>query len=181
MPKPDHRGRSDSPRKGGPDRKQAGRHSDGEDDYRRESGKSRKPPAVKGPSQRMLRVGELIRHKLAEMLARHEVHDDVLGRTVITVPEVRLAPDLKFATVYVMPLGGKDIPGVLEALERHKKHIRSEIANAVNLKYAPDLKFRVDETFAEADRIGRIMSSPKVRQDLVPDPTSEAAEGKPKT
>ncbi len=148
----------------------------GRDEHKRGGGKAHKPAAAKGPTQRMLRVGEMIRHKLAEMLARGEIHDDVLGRAVITVPEVRLATDLKYATVYVMPLGGKDIPGVLAALERNKKYIRSEVAHAVNLKYAPDLKFRADETFAEADRIGRIMSSPKVRQDIAKADAEEPGE-----
>jgi len=85
---------------------------------------------AKAPSQRMLRVGELIRHKLAEMLSRGEIHDDVLASHVITIPEVRLSPDLKLATVYVMPLGGSDVKPVVEALTRNKKYIRAEITYA---------------------------------------------------
>jgi ribosome-binding factor A len=119
----------------------------------------------KAPSQRMLRVGELVRHKLAEMLSRGEIHDDVIAGAVITVPEVRLSPDLKLATVYVMPLGGKDIAPVLAALERNKIYIRREIAHTLSLKYAPDLRFRKDESFEEADRIEKLLASPKVRQD----------------
>jgi len=119
-----------------------------------------------GPSQRQLRVGELIRHALAEMLARGEIYDDVLASHLVTIPEVRLSPDLRLATVYVMPLGGKDLKPVLAALERHKKYIRSEIAHEVNLKFAPDIRFMADETFDEADRIDRLLSSDKVRQDL---------------
>ncbi len=119
----------------------------------------------KAPSQRMLRVGELVRHKLAEMLARSEIHDDVIAAAVVTVPEVRLSPDLKLATVYVMPLGGKDIGPVLAALERNKGFIRREIAHTLSLKYAPDLRFRKDESFEEADRIEKLLASPKVRQD----------------
>ncbi len=122
-------------------------------------------PAQAGPSQRMLRVGELIRHKLAEMLVRGEIHDDVLASHVVTIPEVRLSPDLKLATVYVMPLGGQDIAPVIEALTQNKKFIRAEVAHALNLKYAPDLRFREDETFEEASRIDRLLDSPKVRQD----------------
>lgn len=118
-----------------------------------------------GPSQRMLRVGELIRHKLAELLVRGEIHDDVLASHVVTIPEVRLSPDLKLATVYVMPLGGEDIKPVLEALARNKKFIRAEVAHALNLKYAPELRFREDETFGEAERIDRLLDSPKVRRD----------------
>lgn len=129
---------------------------------------SRKPqqsgPA--GPSQRMLRVGELIRHKLAEMLVRGEIHDDVLASHVVTIPEVRLSPDLKLATAYVMPLGGEDIKPVIEALNRNKKFIRAEIAHTLNLRFAPDLRFREDETFEEASRIDRLLESPKVRRDI---------------
>ncbi|MFM2422250.1 MAG: Ribosome-binding factor, partial [Pseudomonadota bacterium] len=105
------------------------------------------------PSQRMLRVGEMIRHTLADILQRGTVQDDVLDRHVITVPEVRMSPDLKLATVYIMPLGGGDATDVLKALERNKKYIRGVVARAVNLKFAPDLRFRRDETFDEASRI----------------------------
>lgn len=126
---------------------------------------SRKPMPAKGPSQRMLRVGELIRHKLSEMLIRGEIHDDVLASHVVTISEVRMSPDMKIATCYVMPLGGKDVAPVVVALNGHKKYIRSQIAHAVNLKYAPDLKFREDESFEEATRIDRLLDSPKVRQD----------------
>ena len=118
------------------------------------------------PSQRQLRVGELIRHKLAEMLSRGEIHDDVLASHVVTIPEVRLSPDLKLATAYVIPLGGTDTEAVLGALARHKRYIRAEIAHAVNLKFAPDIRFRSDETFAEASRIDALLASPKVRRDL---------------
>jgi len=119
----------------------------------------------KAPSQRMLRVGELIRHKIAEMLSRGEIHDDVLASHVITIPEVRLSPDLKLATVYVMPLGGNDVKPVIEALTRNKKYIRAEVAHTLNLRYAPDLRFREDETFEEATRIDRLLDSEKVRRD----------------
>jgi ribosome-binding factor A len=128
-------------------------------------GKSAPRASSNAPSQRMLRVAELIRHKLAEMLSRGDIHDDVIAGSVITVPEVRLSPDLKLATVYVMPLGGKDIAPVLAALERNKAYIRREIAHTLSLKYAPDLRFRKDESFEEADRIEKLLASPKVRQD----------------
>ncbi len=118
------------------------------------------------PSQRQLRVGELIRHKLAEMLSRGDIHDDVLASHVVTVPEVRVSPDLKLATVYIIPLGGSDTEQVLEALNRRKKYIRTEIAHAVNLKFAPEIRFRRDETFDEASRIDQLLSDPKVRQDV---------------
>jgi ribosome-binding factor A len=120
----------------------------------------------KAPSQRQLRVGELIRHKLAEMLVRGEIHDDVLASHVVTVPEVRLSPDLKLATVYIMPLGGSDTDAVIEALNRHRRFIRGELAHAVNLKFAPDVRFRIDETFDEASRIDALLATPTVRKDV---------------
>jgi ribosome-binding factor A len=119
-----------------------------------------------GPSQRQLRVGELIRHALAQMLQRGDIHDDVLAQHVVTVSEVRMAPDLRLATIYIMPLGGKDLKPVLEALDRNRKFIRGEIAHAVNLKFAPEIRFLADETFDEAKRIDDIFRSPKVAQDL---------------
>ena len=114
----------------------------------------------------MLRVGEMIRHKIAEMLIRGDVHDDVLAAHSITIPEVRISPDMKLATVYVMPLGGKSVKPVIEALTRHKKYIRTQVAQTLDLRYAPDLRFREDETFEEATRIDRLLDSPKVRQDV---------------
>ena len=119
-----------------------------------------------GPSQRQLRVGELIRHALAEMLTRGEIYDDVLASHLVTIPEVRVSLDLRLATIYVMPLCGKDVQPVLAALERHKKYIRGEIAQEVNLKFAPDIRFMRDESFEEAERIDRLLASDKVRQDL---------------
>jgi ribosome-binding factor A len=127
---------------------------------------SRRPEKSTGPSQRQLRVGELIRHAFAEMLARGDIHDDVIASHVVTIPEVRMSPDLRLATIYVMPLGGKDVKPVLEALGRHKKYIRGEIAHEINLKFAPDIRFMKDESFEEAERIDRLLASEKVRQDL---------------
>ena len=118
-----------------------------------------------GPSQRQLRVAEMIRHKLADMLTRGDIHDDVLAGHVITIPEVRMTPDLRTATVYVMPLGGKDVQVVIKALATHARFIRGEVARAVNLKFAPELRFRQDQSFEEATRIDRLLDSPKVRQD----------------
>jgi ribosome-binding factor A len=129
----------------------------------------KKAEQSKPPSQRQLRVGELIRHKLAEMLSRGDIHDDVLASHVVTVPEVRLSPDLKLATAYVIPLGDADAEDVIEALNRHRRFIRGEIAHAVNLKFAPDIRFRRDESFEEASRIDALLASPKVRQDVEKD------------
>ena len=114
----------------------------------------------------MLRVGEMIRHELSAVLARGEIHDDVLAASVITIPEVRMSPDLKLATVYVMPLGGQNIEAVVEALNTHRKFIRSIIAKTVNLKFAPEVRFRHDETFEEASRIEALLHSPRVRADI---------------
>jgi ribosome-binding factor A len=125
-----------------------------------------KQSTERGPSQRALRVGELIRHAIADMLARGEVHDPVIETHLVTVPEVRMSPDLRLATVYVMPLGGRDEKPVLEALERNKRFLRGEIAHRVNLKFAPDLRFRIDDRFAEAERIEKLLRSPEVSRDL---------------
>lgn len=126
----------------------------------------RKSHSAKGPTQRQLRVGELIRHKLAEMLARGEVYDDVLASHVTTITEVRMSPDLRLATAYVMPLGGKDTQTVIDALARNAKFIRGEIAHAVDLRVAPEVRFREDETFDEVTRIDRLLHSEKVRRDV---------------
>jgi len=119
-----------------------------------------------GGSQRQLRVGELVRHALAELLARGEVHDPVIEGHLVTVPEVRMSPDLRLATIYIMPLGGKDEQDVLAALDRNKKFLRAEIAHRVNLKFAPDIRFRIDDRFDEAQRISDLLKRPEVRRDL---------------
>jgi ribosome-binding factor A len=117
-------------------------------------------------SQRQLRVGELIRHALAEMLSRGEVHDPVIEGNVITVPEVRMTADLRLATIYVMPLGGRKTDAVLAALARNQRFLRGEIARRVNLKFAPEIRFRLDERFDEAERIEKLLRTPAVRRDL---------------
>jgi ribosome-binding factor A len=122
-----------------------------------------------GGSQRQLRVGEIVRHAVADILAQGGVHDPDLEGHIITVPEVRMSPDLKLATVYVMPLGGKDTEKVIDALARNKKFLRGEVAHRVNLKFAPDLRFRVDERFDEAERIEKLLRTPAVQRDLKPE------------
>ena len=114
----------------------------------------------------MLRVGELVRHALATMFARGDVEDDALRGAVVTVPEVRMSPDLKLANAYVMPLGGQRAEAIVEALNRHRKFIRGRVAPQINMKFAPEVKFFVDETFAEAGRIEAILRSDKVKRDL---------------
>ena len=125
-----------------------------------------KKGSAPGGSQRQLRVGELVRHAVAEILAHGNVHDADLEGHIITVPEVRMSPDLKLATVYVMPLGGRDTDKVIAALERNKKFLRGEIAHRVNLKFAPDVRFRVDERFDEAERIEKLLRTPAVQRDI---------------
>ena len=119
-----------------------------------------------GGSQRQLRVGELVRHAVAEMLTRGDVHDPVIEGHLITVPEVRMTPDLRLATVYVMPLGGRDGKEVVAALERNKRFLRGEIAHRINLKFAPDIRFRIDDRFDEAERIEKLLRTPEIRRDL---------------
>ena len=126
-------------------------------------------PPIPGQGKRQLRVGELIRHALAEMLVRGEVHDAVIEGHLVTVPEVRMSPDLRLATIYVMPLGGRDQAEVLAALERNKKFLRGEIARKINLKFAPEIRFHIDERFDEAERIERLLRSPEVARDLSKD------------
>jgi ribosome-binding factor A len=118
-----------------------------------------------GPSQRQQRVAELVRHALAEVLSRGDIQDDVLTRHVITIPEVRMSPDLKLATAYVMPLGGRDEDAVLKALDKNKKVLRQEVARRVNLKFAPDLRFLRDDSFDEAARIDALLRSERVARD----------------
>ncbi|MBQ0816902.1 MAG: 30S ribosome-binding factor RbfA [Hyphomicrobiaceae bacterium] len=120
----------------------------------------------KAPSQRQLKVGELIRHALAQILNRGDISDEVLNRHSLTVPEVRMTPDLKLATAYVMPLGGGEADEVVAHLEQHKRFLRGELARRVNLKYMPQLRFKVDVSFESSGRIDAILASPKVARDL---------------
>ncbi len=115
------------------------------------------------PSQRMLRVAEVIRHELSALLSRGDIHDEALTTAVVTIPEVRMSTDLKLATAYVMPLGGEKIDDVLAALERNKRFIRGALAKSVNLKFAPEIRFRRDETFDEASRIAKLLDGGKPR------------------
>ena len=127
-----------------------------------------KKGAAPGGSQRQLRVGETVRHAIADILSHGSVHDADLEGHIVTVPEVRMSPDLKLATIYVMPLGGRDTEIVIAALDRNKKYLRGEIARRVNLKFAPDIRFRVDERFDEAERIEKLLRTPAVQRDLAP-------------
>ena len=119
-----------------------------------------------GPSQRQLRVGELIRRTLSDVLLRGDVHDPDLNRHSITVGEVKASPDLKVATVYVMPLGGHDAEDALAALRRNTRELRHHVAKDMTLKYAPDLRFVLDETFDRMDNTRRMFADERVRRDI---------------
>ena len=129
-----------------------------------------------GPSQRQLRVGELIRRTLSDVLLRGDVHDPDLNRHSITVGEVRTSPDLKVATAYVLPLGGNGQEDVLKLLARNKGELRRLMAKKLVLKYAPDLRFQLDETFDRMDETRRMLAQDVVRRDAdAPDRGSEDA------
>jgi len=123
-----------------------------------------RPPT--GPTQRQLRVGELVRHALAGLFARGEIEDDDLAGAVITVPEVRMSPDLKLANAYVMPLGGARAAEIVAALNRHQRFIRGRVAPEIDLKFAPEMRFFVDETFEEFGKIDALLRSDRVQRDL---------------
>jgi ribosome-binding factor A len=127
-------------------------------------------------SVRLLKVGEQVRHVLSDILARGDVHDDVLAKHLVSVTEVRMSPDLKHATVFVKPLLGKDEAIVLKALRTNTAYLQSEVAQRVNTKYAARLKFLLDESFDEGTRIDQLLRDPKVARDLEEDePTADDA------
>jgi len=127
---------------------------------------SRSDPKHAGPSHRLERVGESIRHAMADILQRGEIVDPVLNRQVITIPSVTMTPDLKLASVAVMPLGGKNAKATVLALNTHKKALRLLVAQRVNLKYAPDLRFTLDDSFSAQAKIDALLKSPQVARDL---------------
>src|SRR3954454_18854028 len=135
--------------------------------------RERQSNSAPGGSQRQLRVGETVRHAVADILSQGSVHDPELEGHIITVPEVRMSPDLKVATIYVMPLSGRDTEIVVAALERNKKFLLVEIAHRDNLKFSPDIRFRIDERFDEAERIEKLLRTPAVQKDLAPDSDDE--------
>ncbi len=132
-------------------------------------------PSSKGPSQRQLRVGELVRHALAEILSRGDVQDDALADTIVTVPEVAMSADLRLATCYVVPLGGENSQAIVAALERNKRFLRGEVAHRIDLRYAPDLRFRLDDSFDRGAHIDALLRSPGVSRDTgaAPDAAGE--------
>ncbi|MCK0167858.1 30S ribosome-binding factor RbfA [Jannaschia sp. S6380] len=132
----------------------------------------------RGPSQRQLRVGELIRRTLSDVLARGDIHDPELQRMSITVGEVTASPDLKIATAWVLPLGGKDREAAIAALKRNKGELRRAISKEMTLKFAPDLRFRIDETFDRMDDTRRMFADAKVQRDIRADGGSDADDGR---
>lgn len=137
-------------------------------------------PDEKGRSVRLLRIGEQVRHALAELLGRRNIRDETLERTIVSVSEVRVTPDLRHATAFVMPLGGADGEAVLAALKTHARYLRGEIARQLSTKYTPELHFRLDESFDAGAKIDAILRQPRIARDLVAaakpaDPTSDDA------
>ncbi len=123
-------------------------------------------PSGSGPSQRQLRVGELIRRTLSDVLSRGDVHDPDLNRMSITVGEVRTSPDLKVATAFVLPLGGHGAEEALAALRRNRAELRRQVAKGLTLKFAPEIRFAIDETFDRMDETRRLLNDETVRRDV---------------
>ena len=137
--------------------------------FRRARAIARRHQTDRGPSQRQLRVGELIRRILSEVLARGDIHDPELQSMSITVGEVAVSPDLKIATAWVLPLGGRDREKAIAALKRNKGELRRALGRETVLKFAPDLRFRIDETYDRMDDTRRLFSDETVRRDLAAD------------
>jgi ribosome-binding factor A len=120
----------------------------------------------KGPSQRQLRVGEVLRHSLSEILREREIRDPDLVGVSVTVTQVKPSPDMRHATVFVEPLGGEKADVIVAALNRHRGFLRGEMGRTIALKFTPELRFVEDTSFAEAERINRILHSERVARDL---------------
>jgi ribosome-binding factor A len=134
----------------------------------------RRTETTEGRSVRLLRVGEQVRHALAEILMRGDIHDEILASHSVSVTEVRMSPDLRHATVFVKPLLGADEAEVLKALKDNVRYLKGEVARRVNTKYAANLKFLPDQSFDEGSRIDKLLRDPKVAQDLAPGDETEA-------
>jgi len=128
---------------------------------------SRKHPANIGPTQRQLRVGEMLRHALADVLRRDEIRDPDLVGVSVTITQVKPSPDMRHATVFCEPLGGKNAKGVIAALNKHKGFLRGEMGHLIALKFTPELRFVEDESFAEAQKIETLLKSSRVQRDLL--------------
>jgi ribosome-binding factor A len=137
--------------------------------HRSPRGGSRRPSQSRrelGPSQRQLRVGEALRHALADVLRRNEIRDPELDGVSVTITQVKPSPDMRYATVYCEPLGGKNAAAIIAALNRHKGFLRGEMGRLISTKFTPDLRFVEDQSFAEAEKIENILKSPQVARDL---------------
>ncbi|MBK5921462.1 ribosome-binding factor A [Rhodothalassium salexigens] len=133
----------------------------------------------KGPSVRQLRVGESLRHTLSDILRGEDLPDRAIDPLTLTVTEVQVSPDLKNATVFIVPLGGRRETAAVEALNRHAKYLRGRLGRRVVLKHTPALRFALDDSFDEADQIDRLLRSDKVRRDLEPAPDDPDADAAP--
>jgi ribosome-binding factor A len=131
---------------------------------------SRRPPGRRdnsnGPSQRQLRVGEMLRHALSDILRENEIRDSELEGVSVTITQVKPSPDMRYATVYCEPLGGQNAKEIVAALNRHKGFLRGEMGHRITMKFTPELRFVEDESFAEAEKIETILKSPEVQRDL---------------
>ena len=119
-----------------------------------------------GPTQRQLRVGEMLRHALAEVLRENEIRDPDLEGVSVTITQIKPSPDMRYATVYCEPLGGENAKEIVAALNRHKGFLRGEMGHLIAMKFTPDLRFVEDESFAEAQKIETILKSPEVQRDI---------------
>jgi ribosome-binding factor A len=119
-----------------------------------------------GPSQRQLRVGEVLRHALAEILSRSDIRDSDLEGVSVTITQVKPSPDMRYATVYCTPLGVKNAAPIIAALNRHKGFLRGQMGHMISIKFTPDLRFVEDQSFAEAEKIENLLKSPQVQRDL---------------
>jgi ribosome-binding factor A len=120
-----------------------------------------------GPSNRQLRVGEMLRHALADVLYRNEIRDPDLDGVSVTITQVKPSPDMRYATVYCAPLGGGDAKPIIAALNRHKGFLRGQMGHMISIKFTPDLRFVEDQSFAEAEKIETLLKSPQVQRDLM--------------
>jgi ribosome-binding factor A len=128
--------------------------------------RQRSTPHDRGPSQRQLRVGEMLRHALSQILVRGEIRDPDLEGVSVTVTQVKPSGDMRHATAFVEPLGGKNAKQIVAALNRHKAFLRGEMGHLIELKFTPELRFVEDESFAEAQKIENLLKSERVRRDL---------------
>src|ERR1700740_3009478 len=128
--------------------------------------RSRHDPRDLGPSQPQLRVGEMLRHALSEILSHNDIRDPDLDGVSVTITQVKPSPDMRYATVYCAPLGGKNAGPIIAALNRHKGFLRGQMGHMISIKFTPDLRFVEDQSFAEAEKIENLLKSPEVQRDL---------------